>query len=179
MANHRCCYVPGGSYFFTVVTERRAPILANNTVRNWLCTEDDSCLPATMAVRGRCAGVVAGSSARHLDMSARVMATLEEFAPSLEVYSIDEAFLDLTGVYHCHQDPIAYGQCIKKAVFRATGIPVCVGMGPDQDPGQSATRAYPGTIQRRRGPHGDGVERHRLPGTGSNRPGQAANRLLA
>jgi DNA polymerase V len=56
------------------------------------------------------------------------MAILEEFAPSLEVYSIDEAFLDLTGV--CQQDPIAYGHRIRKAVVRATGIPVCVGMGP-------------------------------------------------
>ena len=64
----------------------------------------------------------------YADMSARVMSTLEEFAPSLEVYSIDEAFLDLTGV--CHRDPIAYGHKIRKAVVRATGIPVCVGMGP-------------------------------------------------
>lgn len=64
----------------------------------------------------------------YADMSARVMATLEEFAPSLEVYSIDEAFLDLTGV--CAKDPVAYGQRIRKAVFRVTGIPVCVGMGP-------------------------------------------------
>ena len=58
------------------------------------------------------------------------MSTLEEFAPSLEVYSIDEAFLDLTGVYSCQKDPIAYGQRIRRAVFRATGIPVCVGLGP-------------------------------------------------
>jgi len=64
----------------------------------------------------------------YADMSARVMSTLEKFAPSLEVYSIDEAFLDLTGV--CHRDPIAYGHRIRKAVVRATGIPVCVGMGP-------------------------------------------------
>lgn len=64
----------------------------------------------------------------YADMSARVMAILEEFAPSLEVYSIDEAFLDLTGV--CEKDPIEYGRRIKKAVFRAAGIPVCVGMGP-------------------------------------------------
>ncbi|MGZ5009413.1 MAG: Y-family DNA polymerase [Methylobacter sp.] len=67
-------------------------------------------------------------TALYADMSARVMSTLEEFAPSLEVYSIDEAFLDLTGV--CDKDPIAYGHLIRKAVFRATGIPVCVGMGP-------------------------------------------------
>lgn len=64
----------------------------------------------------------------YADMSARVMSVLEEFAPSLEVYSIDEAFLDLTGVGH--RDPVAYGQQIRKTVFRSTGIPVCVGLGP-------------------------------------------------
>jgi|APLak6261667961_1056064.scaffolds.fasta_scaffold00909_2 DNA polymerase V len=64
----------------------------------------------------------------YADMSARVMSVLEEFAPSLEVYSIDEAFLDLTGVGH--HDPVAYGQRIRKTVFRTTGIPVCVGLGP-------------------------------------------------
>jgi DNA polymerase V len=64
--------------------------------------------------------------ALYADMSARVMSVLEEFAPRVEVYSIDEAFLDLTGV----QDPVAYSQRIRKTVFRATGIPVCVGIGP-------------------------------------------------
>lgn len=64
----------------------------------------------------------------YAEISSRVMSILEEFAPSVEVYSIDEAFLDLTGV--CDPDPIAYGQQIKKTVFRSTGIPVCVGMGP-------------------------------------------------
>lgn len=64
----------------------------------------------------------------YADMSARVMATLEEFTPCLDVYSIDEAFLDLTGV--CEGDPIAYGKQIKRTVFRNTGIPTCVGMGP-------------------------------------------------
>jgi DNA polymerase V len=66
----------------------------------------------------------------YADLSARVMSVLEEFTPSLEVYSIDEAFLDLTGIYPCQKDSIAYGQRIRKAVFRSTGIPVCVGMGP-------------------------------------------------
>ncbi|WP_020160037.1 Y-family DNA polymerase [Methylobacter marinus] len=62
------------------------------------------------------------------DLSARVMSVLEEFAPVVEVYSIDEAFLDLTGV--CLKDPVAYGQEIQATVGRNTGIPVCVGMGP-------------------------------------------------
>ena len=64
----------------------------------------------------------------YADMSSRVMSTLESFAPTMEVYSIDEAFLDLTGV--CHRNPTAYGQHIRKAVVRATGIPVCVGLAP-------------------------------------------------
>jgi DNA polymerase V len=56
------------------------------------------------------------------------MSILEEFAPAVEVYSIDEAFLDLTGV--CLKDPMAYGQEILAMVRRNTDIPVCVGMGP-------------------------------------------------
>ncbi len=64
----------------------------------------------------------------YADMSARVMCTLEAFAPRMEVYSIDEAFLDLTGVYF--KDSLDYGQRIRKKVVKHTGIPVCVGMGP-------------------------------------------------
>ena len=36
MSDYRRCYVPGGSYFFTVVTERRAGILANDLARDCL-----------------------------------------------------------------------------------------------------------------------------------------------
>jgi DNA polymerase V len=56
------------------------------------------------------------------------MTILEEFTPGLEIYSIDEAFLDLTGV--CNQDPVAYAQRIRQTINRETGIPVCVGIGP-------------------------------------------------
>lgn len=68
--------------------------------------------------------------ALYADMSARVMTVLEEFTPRLEVYSIDEAFLDLTGLAACRPDPVAYGLRIKHTVQRSTGIPVCIGMGP-------------------------------------------------
>ncbi len=68
----------------------------------------------------------------YADLSARVMSVLETFAPSIEIYSIDEAFLDFTDLYPCTKDPIAYGQQIKQKVLRHTGIPVCVGMGPSK-----------------------------------------------
>jgi len=66
----------------------------------------------------------------YADMSARVMSILETFSPTVEVYSIDEAFLDFTDLYPCIQDPMAYGKQIKQTVQRYVGIPVCVGMGP-------------------------------------------------
>lgn len=66
--------------------------------------------------------------ALYADMSARVMQLLESFAPHTEAYSIDETFLDLTGV--CDRDPIAYARTIKETILRDAGIPVCVGIGP-------------------------------------------------
>ena len=61
-------------------------------------------------------------------MSSRVMSLLEEFSPNIEVYSIDESFLDLTGI--CHKDPIAYALRIRQTILQNTGIMVCVGLGP-------------------------------------------------
>ncbi|AEG00398.1 Y-family DNA polymerase [Methylomonas methanica] len=66
----------------------------------------------------------------YADLSARMMSVLETFTPTVEVYSIDEAFLDFTDVYACRQDPIAYAKQIKETVQRQVGIPVCVGLGP-------------------------------------------------
>lgn len=73
-------------------------------------------------------GVVAFSSNYELyaNMSNRFMATLRQFSPRQEVYSIDESFLDLTGI---KRDLVAYGQEIKNTVFEWTGLPICVGMG--------------------------------------------------
>ena len=61
------------------------------------------------------------------DMSERVMSSLRTFTPNLEVYSIDEAFLDLKGM---NWDLEEYGDQIKATVFQNQGIPVCVGIAP-------------------------------------------------
>ncbi len=66
--------------------------------------------------------------ALYADISARVMSVLNEFTPEIEIYSIDESFLDLSTVY-CG-DISAYGLEIKRRVARNIGIPVCIGIGP-------------------------------------------------
>lgn len=60
------------------------------------------------------------------DMSARVVETLREFSRRIEVYSIDESFLDLSGI----RDRESLGQDIRYTVKQWTGIPCCVGIGP-------------------------------------------------
>jgi len=62
----------------------------------------------------------------YADMSQRVMQCLEEFSPQVEVYSIDESFLDLTGL--CANNSHHYGLDIRNKVYQSTGITVCVGM---------------------------------------------------
>ena len=64
------------------------------------------------------------------DMSARVMATLGQFVEEVEVYSIDEAFLELTGYESVYPDLVAFGTTLRATVGQWTRIPVCVGIAP-------------------------------------------------
>jgi DNA polymerase V len=72
-------------------------------------------------------GVVAFSSnyALYGDMSERVMTIIESMVPALEVYSIDEAFADLTGL---PGDLSAFGRHMRSTLFKRTGVPVGVGI---------------------------------------------------
>jgi len=62
----------------------------------------------------------------YADLSARVMAVLSGFSPELEVYSIDEAFLNLDGFEG--RDIEVYMRELRTQVKRWTGIPVSVGV---------------------------------------------------
>lgn len=62
------------------------------------------------------------------DMSARVMAILQHFSPEMEIYSIDEAFLNLTGLETGGLKE--YGEQVTATVKRSTGIPVSMGIAP-------------------------------------------------
>lgn len=77
----------------------------------------------------RRAGVVCFSSNYELyaDMSQRVMTTLEEMSPRVEIYSIDEAFCDLTGVRNC-RDLTEFGKEIRATVLQRTHLTVGVGI---------------------------------------------------
>lgn len=60
------------------------------------------------------------------DMSSRVMSILSEIAPEIEIYSIDEAFINLEGIMNLQ----SLGAAIVNRVIRGTGIPVSLGIAP-------------------------------------------------
>ncbi|NTV01424.1 MAG: Y-family DNA polymerase [Chlorobiaceae bacterium] len=72
------------------------------------------------------------------DMSGRVMNTIGDLSPGIEPYSIDEAFLDLSGfgriglVDHCRM--------VRRTVSRGTGIPVSIGIAPTKTLAKLANR---------------------------------------
>ena len=72
--------------------------------------------------------VFSGNMALYGDMSQRVRWVLEEFAPSVEVYSIDECFLDLRGMTNIDFD--SYAKHISAQCWKLTSIPVSVGIAP-------------------------------------------------
>lgn len=61
----------------------------------------------------------------YMDISSRVMRTLERLVPSIDPYSVDESFFSLKGI----SDPLDYAHHIKSVVEKEVGVPVSVGVG--------------------------------------------------
>jgi DNA polymerase V len=72
------------------------------------------------------------------DMSNRVMTILAQYTPKIEIYSIDEAFLQLDGfeLFNLQQ----YGETIQRHVTKWTGIPISVGIAPTKALSKVANR---------------------------------------
>jgi DNA polymerase V len=78
-------------------------------------------------------GIIALSSnyALYADISSRVMRLLSQYSLNQEIYSIDECFLDLTGMDGI-ADLTSYAQTIRGTIKQCVGIPVCIGIAPSK-----------------------------------------------
>lgn len=81
--------------------------------------------------------VFSSNFALYGDMSGRVTNILAEECPAIEVYSIDESFIDLSGFDY--YDPLEFARKLRTKVFRYTGIPVSIGIGPTKTLAKVAT----------------------------------------
>jgi DNA polymerase V len=70
------------------------------------------------------------------DMSARVLAILRDASPRVEPYSIDESFIDLSGV----RDRTGFARELRDRIRRWTGVPNCIGIGPTKTLAKAANK---------------------------------------
>lgn len=84
----------------------------------------------------------------YANMSNRFSAVLSRYSPRMEKYSIDEVFLEMTGIKANYSD---YGQEIKRDVRDSIGLPICVGFG------HSKTLAKLANHCAKKQPHWNGV----------------------
>ncbi len=71
---------------------------------------------------------VDGHPARYRDLSKKVFSVLNRFSPQVEMASIDEAYLDLTGTGRLHGPPLKAGHALHEAIGAETGLKCSLGM---------------------------------------------------
>ncbi len=75
---------------------------------------------------------VIGNLAKYVDTARRIFNILRQFSVKTEVFSIDEAFLEITDTCSSYDAALAVGQDIKKAILAKLGLTCSVGIGPNK-----------------------------------------------
>ncbi|MDT8372277.1 MAG: hypothetical protein RQ783_09870 [Gammaproteobacteria bacterium] len=68
---------------------------------------------------------------RYAEIATAIMQSLQSITPDLEVYSVDEAFLDVTHCQHLLGSPLEIGQLVKQTVNEVSGLTCSVGISKD------------------------------------------------
>ncbi len=89
---------------------------------------------AMAIARRRCPNAVflPPDHARYSAVSRQIFSILARFSPVIEPLSIDEGFLDLTGMERLMESPRDYGKAVKRAVREETGLTASVGIAPNK-----------------------------------------------
>ena len=69
---------------------------------------------------------------RYKEVSEQIFSIMKEFTPRIEPLSIDEAFLEVSGMSTMYSGPKALGRAIKDRVFEETGLIISAGLAPNK-----------------------------------------------
>jgi len=89
-----------------------------------------------------CPGLIQAPSRpdRYAALSTKIMASLQQITPDIEIYSVDEAFLDVTRCQSLWGSPRKIGILIKKAVYQASNLYCSVGISGDKTTAKFAAK---------------------------------------
>ena len=77
---------------------------------------------------------------RYAEVSTNIMSALQNITPDIEVFSVDEAFLELTYCQSIYGDPAKMGRLIKDTVYEAGGVPCSIGISGDKTTAKVAAK---------------------------------------
>lgn len=69
---------------------------------------------------------------RYTEISMLIMEALKQVTPDIEIFSIDEAFLDITKCLHLYESPIAAAKLVKKIIYKVSNLPCSIGLSGDK-----------------------------------------------
>ena len=76
--------------------------------------------------------LVVGNNSKYTDTCATLKTVYQKYTPDTEVYSVDEAFLDVTASDHLFGGPLRIGSMIREEIRERFGINATVGIGPNK-----------------------------------------------
>lgn len=76
----------------------------------------------------------------YAEVSGRIMEAMHTVCPDMEIFSVDEAFIDLTPCQSLYGSPARIGQLLKKAVYKASGLHCSIGISGDKIAAKYATK---------------------------------------
>jgi len=88
-------------------------------------------LPEALALCPQ-AVLVEGNPAKYADTFRRIARLMERYSPELEIFSIDEAFLDLSATAERFAGGLAIAKALQRQVHQDVGLPCSVGVGPNK-----------------------------------------------
>jgi DNA polymerase IV len=92
--------------------------------------------------RALCPGLIrcAARPRRYSEVSGRIMTALTQVTPDVEVFSVDEAFLDVSRCQRLHGSPVQVARLVKQIVFEASGLLCSVGLSGDKTTAKYAAK---------------------------------------
>jgi len=75
---------------------------------------------------------ISGDNRKYMDVSTRIMNIIKSFSPLVEVYSVDEAFIDISGLGGLLGGPLDIGRAMKKRIKTETNLACSVGIAPNK-----------------------------------------------